>query len=106
MREILISGNAVTSTSRFKNMSDNERPNIDQLLAGFMGPLSDMGPADPQSEGSYRRGYHQAVAMIFFHLNAGKPLTCEQLSEWVENDGMSWRHDMDLKRKIIAPDLK
>ena len=67
--------------------------------------MADLGPADRNSEGAYRRGYHQAIADVMFVLEQGSELTAESLSKWVEEDGMKWRKDTSLDRMIIAPGL-
>ncbi len=68
-------------------------------------PLADIGAADRDVEAAYRRGYHQAIAEAMVTLKAGKSLSAESLSKWVEEDGMQWRKNMDLERKIIPPSL-
>ena len=61
-------------------------------------------PADPQIEGTYRRGFHQAVAAIAFAMQH-KEFNAEDLVNWVEGDGMEWRHDKTLELKIPPPPL-
>ncbi|GKS95616.1 hypothetical protein [Acidovorax sp. SUPP2825] len=75
------------------------------FLGGAMRAGADIGPADPQSEGTYRRGYHQAIAEVAAQLRAGQPVTADSLDAWVENTGMQWRHHAPLDRKILAPAL-
>ncbi|WP_117143877.1 hypothetical protein [Pseudomonas amygdali] len=80
--------------------------NIKQFLAGDgLDPLADLGPTDIQKEGTYRRGYHQAIAEVMHLLKNGKVITPEALAEWVNEDGMKWRYDLPLDRHIIAPAL-
>jgi hypothetical protein len=64
---------------------------------------NDMGAAVPQDEGTYRRGYHQAVNDVAQILRA-RNLTAEELQAWVDGKGMHWRKDVTLSR-IIAPPL-
>ncbi|MDA8446359.1 hypothetical protein [Paracidovorax valerianellae] len=75
------------------------------LVGGAMRPGADIGPADVQSEGSYRRGYQQAIAEVAAQLRADQPVTPELLDAWVEGVGMQWRHGSPLDRKILAPAL-
>lgn len=87
-------------------MSDmkNHGPTLEDFVNGTaLRPLSDSGPANPASEGAYRRGYHQAIAEVLLILESGGTLNPESLSQWVEVDGMKWRKDMTLDRIIIPP---
>lgn len=59
--------------------------------------------ADRNIEGGYRRGYHQAVAMLAEVLEQNPNLTAETLRIWIETEGMHWRNDLPLDRKIVAP---
>ena len=63
----------------------------------------DQGPADPQLEGTYRRGFHQAVAEVAFALRSRPALSAEELEAWVEGAGMQWRKDVTLERMILPP---
>ena len=65
----------------------------------------DLGPADRDREGAYRRGYHQAINMAAQLLKKREPITAEELEAWVENEGMRWRKDVTLERMIIPPPL-
>jgi hypothetical protein len=76
---------------------------LDQVLVGGMQPGADLGPADINCEGSFRRGYHQCVAALAARIQEHGPITAEALSEWVEVEGMQWRKDVPLDRKIMAP---
>lgn len=79
---------------------------LDEILTGRgLKPLSDVGPADSHMEGTYRRGYHQAIAEVMRLLRRGEVLTAESLEQWVEGEGRTWRHISSLDRQIIAPDL-
>ncbi|WP_083458931.1 hypothetical protein [Amantichitinum ursilacus] len=79
-------------------------PNLEQFLNGDWKPGSDVGPADPHSEGSYRRGYHQAIAEVATILEH-RVLSAADLERWVETQGMKWRKDDALNRKILPPPL-
>jgi hypothetical protein len=83
---------------------------IEESTSGgaFMGfaPGSDMGPADPDIEGAYRRGYHQAVAELASLLQLGEEVTASMLNTWVEEAGMRWRKDPRLDRKFVPPSIK
>ena len=68
-----------------------------------MAPLVDQGTADFQQEGTYRRGYHQAVADVAVALRANLGLSGDDLLAWVEGDGMHWRKDADLRRMLLPP---
>ena len=59
--------------------------------------------ADPHIEGGYRRGYHQAIAMVVEALRSNPELTVANLDTWVATKGMHWRNDLPLDKKIIAP---
>ncbi|GKT20006.1 hypothetical protein AVHY2522_24525 [Acidovorax sp. SUPP2522] len=75
------------------------------LLGGAMRPGADIGPADTQLEGSYRRGYQQAIAEVAAQMRADQDVTPELLDAWVEGVRMQWRHVSPLHRKILAPAL-
>jgi hypothetical protein len=62
------------------------------------------GPTDPQQEGAYRRGYHQAVAEVAYALRH-QHLTADDLDSWVEGSGMQWRKDVPLEQMILPPDI-
>jgi len=64
-----------------------------------------IGPADRDREGAYRRGYHQAINMAAQALKKSKPITADELAAWVENEGMKWRKDVTLERMITPPPL-
>ncbi|MEJ7806922.1 MAG: hypothetical protein WKG03_13500 [Telluria sp.] len=64
----------------------------------------DQGPVDFQQEGTYRRGYHQAVAEIAYQMSIHK-LTADDLEGWVEGAGMAWRKDVPLTRMIEPPPI-
>ncbi len=70
-----------------------------------MSPLSDVGKANPDVEGTYRRGFHQAVAMVAEALRANPQLSADQLTAWVEGAGSKWRHDTRLDRQIMPPQI-
>ncbi|RQS03227.1 hypothetical protein DIE07_32350 [Burkholderia sp. Bp9002] len=53
-------------------------------------------------EGTYRRGYHQAIANAA-HALRGDPRTAERLLQWVEGPGMTWRKDGDLAFRELPP---
>jgi hypothetical protein len=80
--------------------------NCDDFLDGdAMKPGADLGSADRDHEGAYRRGYHQAIAEVMFVLKSGRQLTAEALAQWVDEDGMTWRKDTPLERMIAPPAL-
>jgi hypothetical protein len=64
----------------------------------------DLGSATAEAEGAYRRGYHQAVAMLADLLRR-RQLTADELDAWVEGNGMRWRKDVTLERRIVAPSI-
>lgn len=68
-------------------------------------PLSDLGEANRQSEGAYRRGYQQAVAKVARAMK-DKQLSAQDLLDWVEGPGMSWRKDTSLERMIVPPAIR
>jgi len=70
-----------------------------------MEPGTIIGPADRQLEGTYRRGYHQAVAMVGHALRANPALTAEELFNWVEGEGMKWRRDVSLNHQVVPPKI-
>lgn len=90
---------------RKKYMSNQSENRFSHVLSIGMGPGDDLGPVDANNEGSYRRGYHQAIAEVMLVLQDGGCLTAESLSRWVEGEGMKWRKDTRLDRMIIAPAL-
>jgi hypothetical protein len=53
-------------------------------------------------EGSYRRGYHQAIAHVADLMRCGK-ISADTLDEWVIDAGMKWRKDTRLDRCIRPP---
>lgn len=59
------------------NMSDDR---LDTILSGGAVPGQDLRPADPQLEGTYRRGYHQAIAAVAEELQRG---ASSQLLTWL-----------------------
>jgi hypothetical protein len=65
----------------------------------------DLGPANEQTEGAYRRGYHQAIAEVVSMLDARPGTTASELDNWVNGKGMKWRHDMALNRMLVPPPL-
>lgn len=87
------------------DIEDNESTLSALFTSGGLRPGADLGPTDFQREGTYRRGYHQAITQVMFHLKNGDKLTAESLSEWVEGEGMTWRKDTPLDRHILAPAL-
>ncbi|WP_154668309.1 hypothetical protein [Pseudoduganella violaceinigra] len=64
----------------------------------------DFGPADCHQEGSYRRGYHQAVAAVADALRS-RNLSADELESWVLGAGMDWRKSLTLDRMILPPSL-
>lgn len=76
---------------------------LDDLFGGGMRPGSDLGPAEAQTEGTYRRGYHQCAAEIMHAMRGPKPITAAMLEAWVEGTGMEWRKDRPLDRMLMAP---
>lgn len=56
-------------------------------------------------EGTYRRGYHQAVAAVAFALEHKLVTTAAELEAWVEGPGMRWRKDVTLEAQVEAPEL-
>ncbi len=83
----------------------NRRLSLDQFLNEGMQPGADMGPADVQTEGTYRRGYHQCAAELMHTMRGPKQITAAMLEKWVEEAGMKWRKDKPLDRMILAPDF-
>jgi hypothetical protein len=79
------------------------RMSLNELLNGGMQPGADMGPADVQREGTYRRGYHQCAAELMHAMRGPRQITAATLEEWVEGTGMEWRKDKPLDRMILAP---
>ncbi|RMP44320.1 hypothetical protein ALO95_200005 [Pseudomonas syringae pv. antirrhini] len=82
---------------------ENGPMSLEALLGGGMKPGADIGPADVNNEGSFRRGYHHCAADLAHLIEHHGPITAEALSTWVENEGMTWRKDRPLNRKIMAP---
>ncbi|WPP02521.1 glyoxalase superfamily protein (plasmid) [Pseudomonas sp. HR96] len=76
---------------------------LKEFLNGVMRPSADIGPADVQIEGTYRRGYHQCAAELMHVMRGPKQITAAMLEEWVEGAGMEWRKDKPLNRMILAP---
>lgn len=79
------------------------RTSLDEFLNGGMQPGADMGPADVQREGTYRRGYHQCAAALMHAMQGPRQITAATLEKWVEEAGMDWRKDKPLDRMILAP---
>jgi hypothetical protein len=75
---------------------------LDDLLIMGIQPLDNLGPIDPHLEGSYRRGYHQAVSAIATIMQHND-VTAETLDEWVVGAGMAWRKDTRLDQQIVPP---
>ena len=59
----------------------------------------------PDHEGAYRRGYHQAIAMVAAVLLRDHPELSERFSNWELNEGMKWRKDQTLALQIPPPPL-
>jgi len=76
---------------------------LEAILNGGMQPGADLGPAEMQTEGSYRRGYHQCAAAIMHAMRGPTPITAPMLKNWVEGAGKEWRSDKPLDRMIMAP---
>lgn len=76
---------------------------LEAILNGGMQPGADLGPAEVQKEGTYRRGYHHCAAVIMHAMRGPAPITAAMLKGWVEGAGKEWRHDKPLDRMIIAP---
>lgn len=81
------------------------RLSLEDFLNGGMQAGADMGAAEPQIEGTYRRGYHQCAAELLRAMRAPNPLTADMLEKWVEEAGMEWRKEKPLDRMILAPDF-
>lgn len=81
------------------------RMSLNELLKGGMQPGADMGPADVQREGAYRRGYHQCAAALMHAMRGPNQITAAMLEKWVEEAGMEWRKDKPPDRMILAPDF-
>lgn len=75
---------------------------LDALTSGQV--QIDLGPASPEMEGAFRRGFHQAVAAVADALRH-RELTAEELDAWVEGSGMRWRKDVTLSRQIVPPNI-
>lgn len=56
-------------------------------------------------EGTYRRGYHQAVAAVAGALQT-QSISVEDLNKWVVGDGMQWRKDITLAKQFAPPNFK
>ncbi|SPZ02553.1 Uncharacterised protein [Pseudomonas luteola] len=54
--------------------------NLSEILEGGIRPGADIGQADPEREGAYRRGYHQAIAEVMYTLQAGAEINADSLS--------------------------
>lgn len=65
----------------------------------------DLGEANPEREGAYRRGFHQAIAEVAYRMSESK-LTAADLEAWVNGDGMTWRKDTPLSRMIEPPTIQ
>jgi len=78
---------------------------LETLLDGGMKPGADLGPADVNTEGGFRRGYHHCAADLAALIEERGPLTAEEILEWVEVELMQWRKDVPLERKIMPPAL-
>lgn len=76
---------------------------LEAIVNGGMRPGAILGPADAQTEGTYRRGYHQCAAEIMHAMRGPTPITAAMLKNWVEGAGKEWRNDKPLDRKIMAP---
>jgi len=83
----------------------DHRLSLDEFLTGAMRPGADIGPADVQTEGTYRRGYHQCAAELMHNMRGPKQITAAVLEKWVEEAGMVWRKNTPLDRMILAPDF-
>ena len=59
----------------------------------------------PDIEGAYRRGYHQAIAMVAAVLQRDHPELSERFSNWELNQGMKWRKDQPLNQQFPPPAL-
>lgn len=81
----------------FTPKSYRVRFSLDEFLGG------DLGPAEVQTEGTYRRGYHQCAAEIMHAMRGPRPITAAILESWVEGAGMEWRKDKPLNRMLTAP---
>jgi len=66
--------------------------------------MDNLGPVDPHLEGSYRRGYHQAVAAIAIAMHH-HDVTADTLDAWVQGAGMTWRKDIRLDQQVVAPEI-
>lgn len=79
---------------------------LERMVDGKLGPGSDIGPADSQIEGTYRRGYHQAMAEVAYYLKNGGTLSAASLNDWVSEDLRRWRQGKDnapIHRQILPP---
>lgn len=70
-----------------------------------MSPLSDVGEAKRDLEGTYRRGFHQAVAMVTEAARANPQLSADQLQSWVDGAGSQWRYNLPMDRQIMPPQI-
>ena len=70
----------------------------------FLESMKNLRKANPDSEGAFRRGYHQAIAEVV-HVLRNNSITADELDSWVEEDGMKWRKDMPLEYQILPPKL-
>lgn len=64
--------------------------------------LLDIGKAEPDLEGSFRRGYHHAVAAVAEALRRGGT-SADELDSWVMGSGWRWRKQATLLRQLIPP---
>ncbi|WP_110507642.1 hypothetical protein [Komagataeibacter oboediens] len=62
-------------------------------------------PADPQVEGTFRRGYVHGVAAVANALKANPSLTVEDLMQWASPRGAgdTWRKHQPIDRMIQPP---
>ena len=74
---------------------------LDSFFEGNAQPRSSI---DPQFEGAYRRGYHQAIAAVAFILKHHS-IGAAELDAWVGGEGMHWRKDISLELQVTPPKL-
>lgn len=78
---------------------------IDLDNGDILQPLRlDMGRAEPDVEGTFRRGYHQAVAAVAEAMRNGN-IGPEELDAWVNGSGWRWRKETTLTRKLLPPTI-
>lgn len=75
---------------------------VDELASAF--GLTGDEDVDPNLEGTYRRGYHQACAAIATVMR-NREITADMLDAWVSGPGMTWRKETRLDRIIRPPEL-